>query len=71
MVKLISYTKNFIEKRKTIDFDIASAEIVANLKPLGLKKPLIGYVLFNAFFTVNIAKQVQENAKLYLQLMRK
>ena len=69
--KLIEYTKKFIEKRKKEDFDIASAETVAELKPLGLKKPLYAYVLFNAFFTINIHKQVQENGGMYMNLMKK
>lgn len=59
--KLVEYTKEFIEKRKKEDFDIVSASIVAELKPLGLKKPLYAYILFNALFTINIHKQVQEN----------
>lgn len=41
------------------------------MKPLGLKKPLIAYIIFNALFTVNISQQVAENAKIFLNLMKK
>jgi hypothetical protein len=44
---------------------------VSKIKPLGLKKPLIAYIIFKAFFTVNISQQVSEHAKLYLNLMKK
>ena len=56
---------------KNEDFDITSAKIVSKIKPLGLKKPLIGYIVFKAFFTVNISKQVVEHSRLYLNLMKK
>jgi hypothetical protein len=56
---------------KNEDFDIASAKIVSKIKPLGLKKPLIAYILFKTFFTVNITQQLAEHAKLYLNLMKK
>ena len=36
-----------------------------------MKKPLIAYILFKAFFTVNISKQVAQHSKLYLNLMKK
>jgi hypothetical protein len=56
---------------KNEDFDIKSAKIVSKIKPLGLKKPLIAYVLFKGFYTVNISQQVAESSKLYLNLMKK
>ena len=65
------YVKKQLELYEGEDFDIKSAKIVSKIKPLGLKKPLIGYILFKAFFTVNISKQVAEHAKLYLNLMKK
>jgi hypothetical protein len=52
------YVKKQLEVYEDEDFDIKSAKIVSKIKPLGLKKPLIGYILFKAFFTVNISKQV-------------
>lgn len=63
--------RKFIESRKNEDFDIKSAYIVSELKPLGLKKSLLAYVIFNSIFTVNIAKQVSENGRLYQNLMKK
>lgn len=63
--------KKEIEKQKDEDFDIKSAKVVSKIKPMGLKKPLIAYVVFNAFFTVNISQQVAEHAKFYLNLMKK
>ena len=60
-----------IEERKKEDFDIACAEIVADLKPIGLKKPYYAYVLFNTFFGVNIHKQVKEHGAMYIHLMKK
>lgn len=71
MEKLVEYAKKYIEARKGKDLDISSAEIVDNLKPLGLKKALFAYVLFNGFFTVNIAMQAKENAVIYKKLMKK
>ena len=56
---------------KDEDFDIKSAKIVSKIKPLGLKKPLVAYILFKAFFTVNISKQLSEYSKFYLNLMKK
>ena len=56
---------------KNEDFDIASAKIVSKIKPLGLKKPLIAYIIFKTFFTVNISQQLVEHAKMYLNLMKK
>ena len=38
--------------------DITSALVVSELKPLGLKKPIYAFVIFNACFSVNISKQV-------------
>jgi hypothetical protein len=38
---------------------------------LQLKKTLLAYVIFNALFTVNIAKQAKENAQLYNKLMKR
>lgn len=66
-----SYIKEQMLLLKDEDFDIASARIVSKIKPLGLKKPLIAFILFRAFFTVNITKQVAEHAKFYLNLMKK
>lgn len=71
MNQLIEYTKKYIESKKDDDFDIASAEAVDNLKPLGLKKALFAYVIFNALFTVNIAKQIETSAAMYKKLMRR
>ena len=65
------YIKKMVEDLKDEDFDIKSAMIVSKIKPLGLKKPLIAYVLFRAFFTVNIKQQLKEAGKLYLNLMKK
>jgi hypothetical protein len=59
MKNLITWTKEFIEKRKKDDFDIACAETVYELKSLKLKKSLYAYVLFNIFFTINIGKQLE------------
>jgi hypothetical protein len=56
---------------KDEDFDIASAKIVSKIKPLGLKKPLIAYIIFKIFFSVNITQQLAEHAKFYLNLMKK
>lgn len=56
---------------KDEDFDIKSAKIVAQLKPIGLKKPLISYALFKTFFSVNINSQLAEWSRLYLNLMKK
>lgn len=50
--------KVFIEERKEEDFDIKSAYIVSELKSLGLKKPLLAYIIFNTLFSVNIANQI-------------
>lgn len=69
--ELVEHTKKLILSRMEKDFDIGSAEIVADLKPLKLKKPLYAYVLFNAFFTVNIHKQAKEYAPMYKHLMKK
>jgi hypothetical protein len=69
--KLIVYMKKYIEDRKDEDFDIKSAYIVSELKSLGLKKPLLAYIIFNTLFTVNIANQIAENSKLYLNLIKK
>jgi hypothetical protein len=64
--------RKFIEERKDEDFDIKSAYIVSELKPLGLKKSLLAYVIFNSIFNVNIGSQVgTESAQLYLNLMKK
>ena len=60
-----------MEDKKKDDFDICCAEIVADLKPIGLKKPFYAYVLFNTFFSINIHKQVEEHGKMYLHLMKK
>lgn len=65
------YIKSTIETLKDEDFDIKSAKIVSKIKPLGLKKPLIAYIVFNALFTVNISQQLPEYSKLYLNLMKK
>lgn len=56
--KFGAYIKSSIEALKDEDFDIKSAKIVSKIKPLGLKKPLIAYIVFNALFTVNISQQV-------------
>ena len=50
--------KKYIEDRKDEDFDIKSAYIVSELKSLGLKKPLLAYIIFNTLFSVNIANQI-------------
>jgi hypothetical protein len=63
--------KKYIEERKEEDFDIKSAYIVSELKSLGLKKPLLAYIVFNTLFSVNIASQIEDNSKLYLNLMKK
>lgn len=63
--------KGYIEERKDEDFDIKSAYIVSELKSLGLKKPLLAYIIFNTLFTVNIANQIADNSKLYQNLMKK
>ena len=65
------YIRNLHEKLKDEDFDITSARIVSKIKPLGLKKPLIAYVVYRAFFTVNISQQLPTVAKLYKNLMKK
>jgi translation initiation factor 5 len=67
----VVYIRNEIETLKDEDFDIKSAKIVSKVKPLGLKKPLIAYTLFKAFYTVNINQQIAETSKLYLNLMKK
>ena len=54
----MEYIRKQLVDLKDEDFDIKSAKIVSKIKPLGLKKPLIAYVIFNAFFTVNIGQQV-------------
>lgn len=69
--RFINYLKDTIEGLKNEDFDIKSAKIVHKVKPLGLKKTLVAYAIFKAFFTVNILKQVKEHAKLYLNLVKK
>ncbi len=67
----VVYIRNEIETLREEDFDIKSAKIVSKVKPLGLKKPLIAYTLFKAFYTVNISQQLPDTAKLYLNLMKK
>lgn len=69
--KFGDYIKSSIEALKDEDFDIKSAKIVSKIKPLGLKKPLVAFIVFNALFTVNISQQVSEHSKLYLNLMKK
>lgn len=50
--------RKFIEERKEEDFDIKSAYIVSELKPLGLKKPLLAFIIFNSIFSVNIVNKI-------------
>lgn len=50
--------KIYIVDRKEEDFDIKSAYIVSELKSLGLKKPLLAYIVFNTLFSINIASQI-------------
>jgi hypothetical protein len=64
--------RKFIDSRKEDDFDIKSAYIVSELKPLGLKKSLLAYVIFNSIFTINIGNQIgTDSNQLYLNLMKK
>jgi hypothetical protein len=67
----VAYIRKEIETLKDEDFDIKSAKIVSKVKPLGLKKPLIAYTLFKAFYTVNISQQIADTGKIYLNLMKK
>ena len=69
--KFGDYIKHEIQALKDEDFDIKSAKIASKIKPLALKKPLIAYILFKAFFTININQQVAECAKFYNNLMKK
>lgn len=58
LARFIEHIKQFVKALLEEDFDIRSAKIVAKIKPIGLKKPLIAYVLFHTFFTINISNQV-------------
>jgi hypothetical protein len=71
MNELVGSIKKFISDRIKDDTDITSALLVSELKPLSLKKALYAYVIFNGCFSVNIAKQVDEIAALYKNLMKK
>ncbi len=57
--KFIIYLRDTIQGLKDEDFDIKSAKVVHKVKPLGLKKPLVAYAIFKAFFTLNINQQLK------------